>query len=69
MGACASNKKYSKHQRMSTFESTTSTNQTSEKTSSRTFSAIKKEKPNIIVNRISEKTKYDDINMLLIGIN
>ena len=62
MGACASNKKYSKHQRMSTFESTTSTNQTSEKTSSRTFSAIKKEKPNIIVNRISEKTKYDDIN-------
>ena len=62
MGACASKKKYSKHQRMSTFESTISTNQTSEKTSSRTFSTIKKEKSNIILNRISEKTKYADIN-------
>jgi calcium-dependent protein kinase len=62
MGVCASKKKYSKHQRMSTFESTISTNQTSEKTSSRTFSTIKKEKSNIILNRISEKTKYADIN-------
>ncbi len=62
MGVCANNKKCSKHQRNPTFESTISTNQTSEKTSSRTFSTIKKEKSNIIFNRISEKTKYEDIN-------
>ena len=61
MGICSSPKNNQKPKSRKSYESFQSTTQTTEKTNSHTFSTIKKEK-NKIINRISEKTKFDDIN-------